>query len=145
MRSFLVILTIQTMAIHALFGCCTHHAHAAATLGPCCHEETSHDVHGHDHLNGINDGDSNCEPDHHEQDDQNNCPSSCQEEGCTYISIERTAFADIDPLKSISFADIDLFVAENSDTDCITYGMLKTKLDSLPDLPLRALTQVWLL
>jgi hypothetical protein len=157
-HKFLTYSTMTSVVLHALLGCCVHHAHAGHTH--------SHDVDqvmvDVPHVVGINDADHDHDEHAHEGDKASHFDDEANEVGC-----EQPCSGSHGPHESCDEADCNI-VADQRDNDislmltvdwsplltyCLTLSSqellaLRTEYGSPPDphcvqSPLRLKTQVW--
>lgn len=140
MKTIPHILTLATILIHSVFGCCWHHAHACETDHVDVETTVAHD-HGHSH--DTPDSDESIPVDHHDGDHSED--DGCDEGSCTFISAAR---GDIESqLDSVMLVPTLLNIACTVTLQLTQHGGFganNSPLQSVSE-PLCALTQVWLL
>ncbi len=140
LRKALVILTIQSVMLHALLGCCAHHVHACEHhLGVQRASEKSHAHAEHHHDSSVLHDESECPG----GQDHNGCPSPCEEGECSYVSVERSnEVGDVVMLWTVLFETCSDQVFEAEEMGQRQNSGL-SQISLLSPMPLRAQMQVW--
>ena len=100
-QSIISILTTVAVALHAMLGCCSHHAHACETDGGNRSVQHSHTVcsHGH-HESDEHEPRDNRDSDGHDRDQNNGHRHSCDEGDCSFAPASRVD--DFDQIITLS-------------------------------------------
>jgi len=148
-HGIITFLTTLAVMLHALLGCCAHHAHACDghqhDVGIVADEaEHGHSHHDHSHHHSTAD---DCSDDDEDRDEHHGDDEPCDEADCSFVSIERSDDANV-------ILSLTLSLPVHGDTaDATTlrdslsrrFGTKTPPGHLLSPESLRAQTQVWLL
>lgn len=170
MQTLLTILTVLSLATHAMAGCCWHHARSCACDGlsvvesteaeTCCQHchQAGHkhlateisDQHRCDSLAGVGHNTDGCCADEcgFEQDSTPPTPCDCKVEchgTCTYLPPEKSSVDDAADVQA--FMQPVISVVDHSSTDLLSanWEWLADPVDSAQPLRIHALHQVFLI
>lgn len=150
-HSIITILTTAGVALHALLGCCAHHAHSAELDGTALAEVVPVNTENHcSHSHHHGDDDSSNEPSDHHSDDHSDhqhhgSHKSCGEGDCSFTSAQRNN--DLELIQIYSFCCQLVGDVATAIEQCQSLA-LNAPTGSPPDLlfssgSARAATQVW--
>ena len=149
------LLTLSATLLHAVLGCCAHHAHAGD--GTCCAsgtqpaealpEKPQPCCHRHDHEHAAESGAVETaaaadEPRHHGAPAPE--PDPCEEESCTSLVASKVTVPADDQAGWLDVIPVSVFAADLSRAVRRLAGPADLSRSGLPaSLRVQALTQVW--